>query len=221
MHHWPAKPARLALAAAAAGTLALTGCSAINPQETKSIVAAVPGVRGEIGPLRVEDLVIVSGGGSGSGTLSPDARGRLAGTIFNGSTSPVSAEFSTSASSTVRVTVPRNGEVMLGADQALPPIEHTGGIPGGMTTVTISAGGSALQLKVPVVDGTLAQYRPLLPSPSATGSATPGPASGRPTGPASQPSGPATPTSTATASDTGRPSPSLDITQPAVSPSSP
>jgi hypothetical protein len=110
---------------------------------------------------------------------------------------------------------------MLGADQALPPIEHTGGIPGGMTTVTISAGGSALQLKVPVVDGTLAQYRPLLPSPSATGSATPGPASGRPTGPASQPSGSATPTSTPTASDTGRPSPSLDITQPAVSPSSP
>lgn len=201
-----AKPAQYLLAGTvAAGALALTGCSAINPQETKSIVAAVPGVRGEIGQLRVEDLVVVSGGGSGP-TLDPNAPGRLAGTVFNGSPSPAAVSFSTEASQPVDVTVPRNGELKLGTDQGVPPLSRTGGIPGGMTTVTISAGDSTVELKVPVVDGTLAQYRPLLPSPSSTGGSSTAP------GPATPPSGTATPSATPTLSDTGRPSASLSVT---------
>ncbi|MBL0705920.1 hypothetical protein [Sinomonas cellulolyticus] len=211
------KPLGFALAAAAVGALALSGCSAVNPQETKSIVAAVPGVRGEIGSLRVEDLTVVSsGGGSGSASLSPDTPGRLAGTVFNGSSSPVSVSFSTQDSSTVQVTVPKNGEVMLGSAQGLAPLSRAGAIPGGMTTVTMDAGGTALKLQVPVVDGTLAQYRSLLPTPSSTGSpATGSPSgSGSPSSTASATGGAttATPTTTATASDTGRPSPSLSIT---------
>lgn len=211
MHSWSDKPARHVLVAAAAAgalaltALALTGCSAINPQETKSIVAAVPGVRGEIGPLRVEDLVVVSAGGSGSGTLDPNAPGRLAGTVFNGSPSPASVSFSTGASSPVQVTVPRNGKLMLGTDQGIPPLSRTGGIPGGMTTLTVSTGSSTVELKVPVVDGTLAQYRPLLPSPWPTGSTSP-------SGPATRPTGTATASATPTVSDTGRPSASLSIT---------
>lgn len=205
-HSRRANPAQYILAVTvAAGALALTGCSAINPQETKSIVAAVPGVRGQIGQLRVEDLVVVSGGGRGP-TLDPNAPGRLAGTVFNGSPSPTSVSFSTEASSPVQVTVPRNGEVKLGSDQSMPLLGRAGGIPGGMTTVTISAGNATLKLKVPVVDGTLAQYRPLLPSPSSTGRST------TPSGPAAPPSGTATPSAAATASDTGRPSASLSIT---------
>lgn len=211
MHTWPTRPAQQVLAAAAAAgalaltALALTGCSAINPQETTSIVAAVPGVRGEIGPLRVEDLVIVSGGGTGP-TLDPNSPGRLAGTVFNGSSSPASVSFSTEASSPVQVTVPRNGELKLGSGGGIAVLKRTGGIPGGMTTVTISTGNSTVALKVPVVDGTLAQYRPLLPSPSSTGSSTP------PSGPATPPSSTASPSATATVSETGRPSASLSIT---------
>ena len=178
----------IALATAIAGCcLALAGCSMTNPQETQSITAAVPGVQATVGPLEANNLAIVSAGNAGTGTPSPDAPGRLTGGLYNSSSSPVTATLSTQSSNTVDVTVPPNGQVLLGDDRSVSDLSSSGAIPGAMTTVRIQTGSSSQDVLVPVLDGTLAQYRQYIPTPSAstttakaTGSGSPGTATPTP-----------------------------------------
>lgn len=177
----------LALTAALAGCVALAGCSMTNPQETQSIAAAVPGVQASVGPLEANNLAIVSAGDAGAGTPSPDAPGRVTGSLYNSSSSPVTATLSTQSSNSIDVTVPPNGQVLLGDDRQVADLTSSGAIPGGMTTMKIQTDSSNQEVLVPVLDGTLAQYRQYVPTPSpsastakATASASPGPATPTP-----------------------------------------
>ena len=198
-------PKSFALAAALTSCMALAGCSAINPQETQSITAAVPGVQAAVGPLEANNLAIVSSGNAGTGTPTPDAPGRLTGGLYNTSSSPVTATLSTQTSNAVDVTVPPNGEVLLGEDRSLSDLTRTGAVPGAMTKVTIQTGSSTQDVLVPVLDGTLAQYRQYLPTPSGTAS-TPSPTASTPRSTASPSSGMVAPAPTTTPSLTTTPS---------------
>ncbi|KHL05134.1 hypothetical protein LK10_02370 [Sinomonas humi] len=150
-----------------------------------------------VGPLEVNDLAIVSAGGAGTGsTPSADAPGRFTGSFYNTSSSPVTATLSTQSSNSVDVTVPPNAQVLLGDDRSVSDLTSSGAVPGAMTTVKIQSGSSSQDVLVPVLDGTLAQYRQYVPTPSATASPV------KPTGSASPGTATLTPTATPSASAT-------------------
>lgn len=161
---------RVALAAALGlGLLSATGCEYINPQQTSIQYSASDGIRADIGSLQLRNVLIASTGKSGSSaTASPDAPGRMIGTLFNTSAEDLTVSLSTPSSSPVTVTVPKNGELRL--ETAPTPVDftHVGGVPGSLVDVTVKAGGTSQSVKVPVLDGTLQDYRKYLPTPSSS-----------------------------------------------------
>lgn len=157
---------RGALAAVlAACLLGASGCSYVNPQGTSRQTPAVPGIQARIGPLQLRDLLIVSSGHSpGSPTPSPDAPGRLLGTLFNTSAAKATLTLSAPSSNTIEVAVPAHGHLALGTTPGVPELTRSGAVPGALATLTATAAGTTRQIRVPVLDGTLAQYRPYLPT---------------------------------------------------------
>lgn len=165
--------ARVALAAAlGVGLLTATGCGYINPQQTSIQYSASDGVRADVGSLQLRNVLIVSSGKSGSATTpSPDAPGRLIGSLYNTSSQDLTVSLSTANSSPVTVTVPKNGTVRL--EESTPvSFAHVGGVPGSLVDVQVSAGSSSQTVKIPVLDGTLEEYRQYLPTPSASASSS-------------------------------------------------
>ncbi|ASN51055.1 hypothetical protein [Sinomonas sp. R1AF57] len=201
----PAKRVAL-IAALGAGLLSATGCGYINAQQTTHQYSASDGVREDVGPLQLRNMIIVSSGTTGSSsTLSADAPGRLTGTIFNTSDKSVPLTFR-DASSTVRLDVPAKGEINLGDEAHQVNLAKTGAVPGALAKITFSADSASKDVSVPVLDGTLPEYRTLIPTPSGSASASP---SGSASGSASaSPSGSATPSGSASASATSSATPS-------------
>ena len=73
----PSRPVRLAAAAAIAG-LALGGCSMFSPQTTTNVTyAPSDGVQGEVGPVAVRNLMVL--------TAEQGAEAELVGALFNSS----------------------------------------------------------------------------------------------------------------------------------------
>jgi hypothetical protein len=169
-----AQRGKLALAAGAlALSLAtLTGCGYINSQQTSEQYAASDGVHADLGPLQLRNMLIVAG--------SEDGPGRLIGAVYNSSSQDVTLTVDGAEGSRTEVPVKANSSTLLNesSDEAI--LSTAGGIPGSLVDVEVSEDGTNVEqtVRMPVLDGTLEEYKEYLPAgsePTATGSATPSP----------------------------------------------
>jgi hypothetical protein len=183
-----AQRGKLALTAAAIGVSLLTaGCGYITPQQTSHQYSASDGIRADLGPLQLRNMLIVSSG--------EDEPGRLIGAVYNSSSKDVKLTVNGAKGSQTEVPVKANSYTLLNenTDQAI--LSTTGGKPGSMGDLKITENGTNVSntVKVPVLDATLKEYKDYVPS--ASPSATPSSSAGSS---ASATSG-ATPSATATA----------------------
>lgn len=160
---------KLAMAAAAIGVglLSVTGCGFVNAQQTSHQYAASDGIREDLGPLQLRNIVIVS-----TGENQP---GRVVGAVFNTSGSDVTLTIKGAAGSQTQVPVKAHSSTLLNDTTDAAVLSSSGGKPGTLAPVTISVPGTASrEVKVPVLDGSLAEYRQYLPpTPTPTGTASP------------------------------------------------
>ena len=183
-----AQRGKLALTAAAIGVSLLTaGCGYITPQQTSHQYSASDGIRADLGPLQLRNMLIVSSG--------EDEPGRLIGAVYNSSSKDVKLTVNGAKGSQTEVPVKANSYTLLNenTDQAI--LSTTGGKAGSLVDLKISENGTNVSntVKVPVLDATLKEYKDYVPS--ASPSATPSSSAGSS---ASATSG-ATPSATATA----------------------
>ncbi|UZX01938.1 hypothetical protein F8G81_04345 [Arthrobacter sp. CDRTa11] len=167
-----AQRGKLALTAAALGLglVTVTGCGYITPQQTSHQYSASDGIRADLGPLQLRNVLIVSAG--------EDKPGRLIGAVYNSSSKDVKLTVKGAEGSQTQVSVKANDYTLLNnsTDEAL--LSTTGGIPGSLVDVQISEDGTNVNetVKVPVLDATLAEYKEYLPAGSEpTGTASPSP----------------------------------------------
>ncbi|MFJ3959050.1 hypothetical protein [Arthrobacter sp. NPDC090010] len=167
------KPGKRALAAAALGVgllAATTACSATSPQQTTHQYAASDGVNAQFADIKIRNAVVIS-----DGEKHP---GRLLGTFFNGSSQDVLVTVNGAEGSQTEVRVKANNEVSLDAASDPAILSTTGAAAGALVQLKFSGEGQSTSIEVPVLDGTLSEYRQYLPSPSPTatksaGEATP------------------------------------------------
>lgn len=161
---------RLVMATAALGVslLSVTGCGYINPQQTAQQYSASDGIRTDVGPLQIRNLMIVSTG--------EDQPGRVIGAIYNSSSNDVKLTLNGAAGSQTEIPVAKNSYALLNESTDPAILSTTGGIPGSLVEVKFkeSGTGQAGEAKVPVLDATLPEYKEFLPEGSEpTGTASP------------------------------------------------
>jgi hypothetical protein len=154
---------RLALIAAiGVGALAFTGCSAINEQSTTKIQAVSDGVETNMGHLELRNVMVISNGN--------DAPGRVLGTFYNTSTSDITLTISGDQGSQTEITVKPGVPTVLNTANDKSMLS-TVKAPAGATTVLdlrqSGADTATKSLTVPVLDGTLAEYKDALPTATA------------------------------------------------------
>lgn len=158
---------KLAMAAAAIGVglLSVTGCGFVNAQQTSHQYAASDGIKEDVGPVQLRNLLIVSTGS--------DKPGRVVGAVFNTSSSDVTLTLNGASGSQTQIQVKANSSTLLNdsTDEAI--LSRAGAAPGALAPVTATVSGVSREIKVPVVDGSLAEYRGYLPAGATpTGTAT-------------------------------------------------
>ncbi len=145
-----------------AGALAVSGCSYINPQSTGQIYSASDGVRSDIGSLQLRNILIVS-----SGENKP---GRVIGAVFNTSDSDIQLTISGPAGSQTEIAVKAHGDYYLNEKSDSSILGTVSAAPGAMELLKLEqtggAGPQSAELNVPVLDGTLKEYRQYIPTPS-------------------------------------------------------
>ena len=164
----------MATAALAIGLLSVTGCGYINDQQTTEQYSASDGTREDLGPLQIRNFMIVSSG--------EDNPGRVIGAVYNSSSSDVKLTINGAAGSQTQVSVKQNSYTLLNESTDPAILSSTGAIPGSLSEVTISEDGTnqSAKVKVPVLDGTLPEYKAYLPEgsePTVSETATPAPTS--------------------------------------------
>jgi hypothetical protein len=128
--------------------LTVTGCSA--PEETRDAIAN--GEDGQVGVVKLRSMLLVS--------ADEGEPGRLLGTLENESSAPVEVMISDPDDQVV-VTVPADGQYPLDTNKEIfATVEEP---PGALTEITLSTPSESTTLDVPVLDGTLDQYKPYLP----------------------------------------------------------
>lgn len=150
------------IAAIGVGALAFTGCSAINQQSTTIVYSASDGVRMDMGHLELRNVMIVSNGN--------DAPGHVAGTFYNTSTSDITLTFSGDQGSQTEVTVKPGIPLVLNAANDKATLSTVKAAAGAMEVLQLRQSGGASdtgQLNVPVLNGTLNEYKELLPTATA------------------------------------------------------
>lgn len=144
-----------AVVAAAAVLGLLTGCDLFAPQDTKYIHETADGVNGEIRTIFIGNAVLLT-----ADATSPTS---LVATLVNQGGSSEHVKISTHAGSQT-VTVKPAESVQVGAsDGQSVTFDGLGAAPGSLAPVTFEAGGMTETLDVPVLDGSLPQYRDLVP----------------------------------------------------------
>jgi len=157
------------IAAIGIGALAFTGCSAINPQSTTMNYSASDGVKLDMGNLELRNVLIVSGGA--------DAPGRVLGTFYNTSASDITLTIGGARGSQTEVTVKAGGNPVVldgKADKAI--LSTISSPPGAMEALNLRQSGGGTEtatLNVPVLDGTLAEYKSMVPTAVPTPSIAP------------------------------------------------
>ncbi|GIG35416.1 hypothetical protein [Cellulomonas pakistanensis] len=141
--------AALALAAA------LSGCSVTNQITTELAYSASDGVRATLGDLTAENLMLVA--------EAADAPGALQGALTNRGDEPLTVSLALAGESE-RVRLDAGETVLLGGSEGEEIVFDAPGAPGATVDMTLSTGAAGEQtVPVPVLDGTLPEYRDLVP----------------------------------------------------------
>lgn len=164
------------LTAVAVAALVLSACSAINPITTQNHYAPSDGVQTAIGADGKGLNLLVM-------TTAKDAPAVLTGSLYNGGSDALDVTLSIDGTNAATVTVPASSTVQLGTKDGQTLVQGVSpAAPGGLAQVWIgTAEDGAIQVDVPVVDGTLDPYQnvidsiPPLPVTTPTPTPTPSP----------------------------------------------
>ena len=159
-------PKNRAQRAAAAGVIALavlgvSSCSAVNEQATVREYSPSDGIVENVGEVELRNLLVVSNGDGEAG--------RVLGTVVNAS--PDNVDFSLAMGGTTLTWNIESGDKVIFEDittEAEVTVPNVDVLPGTGLRADASNGAETVELKVPVVDGTLEDYREYLPTPSPT-----------------------------------------------------
>lgn len=154
----PAEARRTTAAAVLIAGLAATGCSAINYQATTHEYSASDGVIRELDDVKLRHIMFVA--------ADEGEPARMVGLVNNSGSEAAEVEF-TVEGDTLDFQVEPNESVNLEHEEEL-VVSSIGAAPGSMqeVTVSVSADGSAASEETfgaTVLDGTLPEYRELLP----------------------------------------------------------
>ncbi|WP_296665509.1 hypothetical protein [Demequina sp.] len=149
-------PARLVTLAAVAVVAA--GCSAINPITTQDPYDASDGISVDIGDVRGINLLVV--------TEAEGSPAVLLGSLYNSSAEDVQVAASIDGESIVTIDVAAGATVKLGGEDGEQHVTGTASVAPGLLQDVILQTDAAGQVvtAVPVMDGTLPEYEPELPS---------------------------------------------------------
>lgn len=161
---------------AGALALGLAGCNFISPQRTLQKYDPSDGVGADLGGLDVRNVLLITEDGT---------RATLVMSVINSATDDKSLEvqYESSAPTAVDgdvsfdIDVPRQTIVSTSSgDEDQIVLEDIDAPAGALFTLYFQTGDSqGVELRVPILDGTLEQYKALLPSPSPTPTPTPTP----------------------------------------------
>lgn len=143
LHRW-----RIA-AALCVVPLLTASCSSAGSDNWKAVAN---GVNGDAVPIEIRSMLIVS--------TEAGQPGRLPGTLLNDSEDDVDVVISDS-DDTISVSVPAKGSHPFDTQPAT--LDTVADIPGSLVSVSVEAGTDQADLEVPVMDGSLKEYRPYLP----------------------------------------------------------
>jgi len=143
-----------AAAALAVMALGVSGCGTINEQATTINYAASDGMNVDVSDIKARNLMLV--------TNSADEEARLLGTLVNSTDSAQSLEVEV-AGGTVTVDVPAQTSLKLEEDANRAVLPSTGAEPGSLAGATLASGGASSEVRIPVVNGALEEYRQYLP----------------------------------------------------------
>ncbi|AJT42598.1 hypothetical protein [Psychromicrobium lacuslunae] len=167
------------------GITTLAGCGYIAPQQTTVVYSASDGVRHDLGNIELRNILLVSAG--------EDKPGRVIGAVFNTSKSPIRVTFNGASGSQTEFTVKPGEPYYLNQESDSSILSTVAQHAGSLETVKVSQNGpgtSSVELKIPVLDGTLAEYKPYLPDNGGnSGEASPSSSSSPSASPTSSPSG--------------------------------
>jgi hypothetical protein len=147
------------VAALAAVAIALSACSVINPITTQKEYQASDGIDVTLSDnAEALNLLVV--------TTAKDAPAVLTGSIHNGGTDDITVTLSIDGSNAANVTVAAGSTVKLGTGDGEQLIQGASpAAPGGLASVWVGTEElGAIQVQVPVVDGTLAPYDQIVDS---------------------------------------------------------
>ncbi len=136
-------------------TLGVSGCSFTTDQSTTTPYAASDGIVKDLGPVLLRNILIVG--------RDDETAGRLVGTVFNTSDDPVTLSIQAGGAST-EVTIDGQGQFRFeeeSSDDAT--LEGLEDIPGSLIDVEFDVEGEQAVFEVPVLDGTLEEYREYVP----------------------------------------------------------
>ncbi len=104
---------RCARAALTLGAVLLsgTGCAFDNPPETTQITPATNGISAQVGPMKLEDMLILS--------YSADQPGRVLGAVFNSSSRDATVTISGASGAHATIQVQANGQTLLKSPPAV------------------------------------------------------------------------------------------------------
>ena len=182
----------MATAALGIGLLSLTGCGYINAQQTTEQYSASDGTRTDLGALQLRNFIIISDG--------EDKPGRVVGAVYNTSSNDVVLTIKGAEGSQTQVPVEQNSYTMLNDTTDAAILSTAGAKPGSMAEVAISENGTSQKamFKVPVMDGTIVDYKTYLPTPAPTATSTATPTEAAPSSETAPSTETATPTPTST-----------------------
>lgn len=152
----PKKRVQLAVAGTAVlAILGATGCSATSLQATTIQYAASDGIVERVGPVLLRNILII--------TSEEGEPGTLLGTMFNESDSSVQVTIE-GENETSQITIEANGKYVfedeVDDDGTLQGISE---IPGSLVDLEFSVNSENATFRVPVLDGTLEEYREYVP----------------------------------------------------------
>jgi hypothetical protein len=162
-----AQRGKLALTAAALGVgLLASGCGYTNPQQTSEQYQSSDGIITDLGPLKLRNFLIISSG--------EDQPGRLIGAVYNSSSQDVKLKINGAGGSQTEVPVKANSSTLLNGSSDEAILSTTGGQPGSLVDVKISEDGTNVSnnVKVPVLNATLDEYKQYLPAGSSPSPST-------------------------------------------------
>ena len=149
------------IAAIGIGAMAFTGCSAINQQSTTMEVTVSDGVHLDMGPLELRNVLIIS--------EAAGDPGNLVGTLYNTSDSDITLTVNGTEGAKSEITVAPGAPTVLNAQANRATLSTVSAAPGAIETLELSSSaGETKSLQVPVLDGTLAEYKDMVPTAAAT-----------------------------------------------------